>query len=116
MKIHICVPTTTRQTSERGHDRIVVEDAIGTRNIARSNAEELKKVILNKITDGLGLSFRIASLVHMRGVSCNKGYAFRVNMGGSIAPSSLNMAGDGISRQWGGDIGLLPGSPRHARK
>lgn len=51
---HICVSTTARQASQLGWDTIVVEDAIGTRNIPGSSAHELKRVVLNEIADGFG--------------------------------------------------------------
>lgn len=54
LQAHICVSTTTRQASERGWDPIVVEDAVGTRNIPGSSADELKRVVLNEIADGFG--------------------------------------------------------------
>lgn len=55
---HICVSTTARQASERGWDPLVVEDAIGTRHIPGSSADELKRVVLNEIADGFGTIIR----------------------------------------------------------
>lgn len=46
--------TTARQASEKGWDVIAVEDAIGTRDIPGSKADELKRVVLNEIADGFG--------------------------------------------------------------
>ncbi|KAF5509986.1 putative isochorismatase family protein YddQ [Colletotrichum sp. SAR 10_70] len=51
---HVCISTTARQASEKGWDVIVVEDAVGDRNIPGTNAEELTKVSLAEIADAFG--------------------------------------------------------------
>ncbi|KAJ4108703.1 phospholipase C type enzyme [Fusarium equiseti] len=51
---HVCISTTARQGAERGWDVLVVEDAIGDRNIPGVNAQELKKVALYEIADAFG--------------------------------------------------------------
>ncbi|KAI8306061.1 putative isochorismatase family protein YddQ [Colletotrichum sp. SAR11_240] len=51
---HVCISTTARQASEKGWDVIVVEDAVGDRNIPGTGAEELTKVSLAEIADAFG--------------------------------------------------------------
>ncbi|SPO01855.1 related to amidases related to nicotinamidase [Cephalotrichum gorgonifer] len=51
---HVCVSTTARQAAERGWDVIIVEDAVGTRDIPGSTADELKRVALSEIADAFG--------------------------------------------------------------
>ncbi|KAF4861794.1 putative isochorismatase family protein YddQ [Colletotrichum siamense] len=51
---HVCISTTARQASEKGWDVIVVEDAVGDRNIPGTSAEELTKVSLAEIADAFG--------------------------------------------------------------
>ncbi|KAG7043926.1 isochorismatase hydrolase [Colletotrichum scovillei] len=51
---HVCISTTARQASEKGWDVIVVEDAVGDRDIPGANAEELTKVALAEIADAFG--------------------------------------------------------------
>ncbi|MGH8010828.1 MAG: isochorismatase family protein [Candidatus Binatia bacterium] len=50
----MCVSTTARQGAERGWDVIAVEDAIGTRDVPGSKADELKRVALAEIGDAFG--------------------------------------------------------------
>ncbi|KAF4833075.1 putative isochorismatase family protein YddQ [Colletotrichum siamense] len=51
---HVCISTTARQASEKGWDVIVVEDAVGDRNIPGTSAEELTRVSLAEIADAFG--------------------------------------------------------------
>ncbi|CAI0645868.1 unnamed protein product [Colletotrichum noveboracense] len=51
---HVCISTTARQASEKGWDVIVVEDAVGDRNIPGTGAEQLTKVSLAEIADAFG--------------------------------------------------------------
>ncbi|KAF4821119.1 putative isochorismatase family protein YddQ [Colletotrichum siamense] len=51
---HVCISTTARQASEKGWDVIVVEDAVGDRNIPGTSAVELTKVSLAEIADAFG--------------------------------------------------------------
>ncbi|KXH31967.1 hypothetical protein CSIM01_02519 [Colletotrichum simmondsii] len=51
---HVCISTTARQASEKGWDVIVVEDAVGDRNIPGANAEDLTKIALAEIADAFG--------------------------------------------------------------
>ncbi|UQC76061.1 uncharacterized protein CLUP02_17572 [Colletotrichum lupini] len=51
---HVCVSTTARQASEKGWDVIVVEDAVGDRDIPGANAEDLTKIALAEIADAFG--------------------------------------------------------------
>ncbi|GJC78409.1 isochorismatase-like protein asqB [Colletotrichum liriopes] len=51
---HVCVSTTARQAAEKGWDVIVVEDAVGDRDIPGSKADEVKRVALNEIADAFG--------------------------------------------------------------
>ena len=41
---HVCVSTTARQASELGYDVVLVEDAIGDRDIPGISGEEVSKV------------------------------------------------------------------------
>ncbi|GKT61620.1 isochorismatase hydrolase [Colletotrichum tofieldiae] len=51
---HVCVSTTARQAAEKGWDVIIVEDAVGDRDIPGSKADEVKRVALNEIADAFG--------------------------------------------------------------
>ncbi|TPX07975.1 uncharacterized protein E0L32_010306 [Thyridium curvatum] len=51
---HVCVSTTARQGAERGWDVLVVEDAVGDRDIPGVKAEELTRVALAEIADAFG--------------------------------------------------------------
>lgn len=41
---HVCVSTTAREAHQKGYDVIVVEDAIGDRDIPGATGEEVRKV------------------------------------------------------------------------
>ncbi|KAF7558288.1 hypothetical protein G7Z17_g67 [Cylindrodendrum hubeiense] len=51
---HVCVSTTARNAAQLGYDVIVVEDAIGDRDIPGVDAEQLTKVVLAEIGDVFG--------------------------------------------------------------
>ncbi|KAF4829577.1 putative isochorismatase family protein YddQ [Colletotrichum tropicale] len=59
---HVCISTTARQASERGWDVIVVEDAVGDRNIPGTSAEELTRVSLAEIADAFGTVVKSADI------------------------------------------------------
>ena len=51
---HVCVSTTARAGAELGYDVLLAEDAIGDRDIPGSDAEEVKRVVLNELGDAFG--------------------------------------------------------------
>ncbi|KAH8594135.1 isochorismatase hydrolase-like protein [Bisporella sp. PMI_857] len=51
---HVCVSTTARQAAEKGYDVILVEDAIGDRDIPGVKAEDLVKTVLAELADAFG--------------------------------------------------------------
>ncbi|KAL3294809.1 isochorismatase hydrolase [Colletotrichum asianum] len=59
---HVCISTTARQASEKGWDVIVVEDAVGDRNIPGTSAEELTRVSLAEIADAFGTVVKSADI------------------------------------------------------
>lgn len=59
---HICVSTTTRQAAQRGYDVIVVEDAVGDRDIPGVQGEELTKVVLAELADGFATVVKQAEI------------------------------------------------------
>ncbi|KAF8852349.1 isochorismatase hydrolase-like protein [Acephala macrosclerotiorum] len=59
---HVCVSTTARQAAERGYDVVLVEDAIGDRNIPGVKAEELVKVVLAELADAFGTVLKAADI------------------------------------------------------
>lgn len=54
LQAHVCVSTTARQGAQRGYDVIVVEDAVGDRDIPGVDAEQLTRVALAEIGDAFG--------------------------------------------------------------
>jgi nicotinamidase-related amidase len=50
----LCVSTTARAAAERGLDVILVEDAIGDRDVPGVGGEELKTVALKELADAFG--------------------------------------------------------------
>lgn len=50
----MCISTTARQGSERSWDVVIVEDAVGDRDIPGVKAEELTRVALCEIADAFG--------------------------------------------------------------
>ncbi|KAJ6449043.1 Isochorismatase-like protein [Mycena vitilis] len=48
---HLCVSTTARAAHQRGYEVLLVEDAIGDRDIPGVSAEELTKVVLAELGD-----------------------------------------------------------------
>lgn len=46
--------TTARQAAQRGFDVLVVEDAVGDRDIPGVNADQLVRVALSEIGDAFG--------------------------------------------------------------
>lgn len=59
---HVCVSTTARQAAERGYDVVLVEDAIGDRNIPGVKAEELVKVVLAELADAFGTVLKVVNV------------------------------------------------------
>lgn len=51
---HVCVSTTARQAAEKGYEVLLVEDAIGDRDIPGVKAEDLVKTVLAELGDAFG--------------------------------------------------------------
>jgi nicotinamidase-related amidase len=51
---HVCVSTTARQASERGYEVLIVEDAVGDRDIPGAKAEEVVRMSLAELADAFG--------------------------------------------------------------
>ncbi|MCJ1404646.1 hypothetical protein MMC11_007872 [Xylographa trunciseda] len=51
---HVCVSTTARQASELGYDVVLVEDAIGDRDIPGISGDEVSKTVLLELADAFG--------------------------------------------------------------
>lgn len=51
---HVCVSTTARQAAEKGYEVILVEDAIGDRDIPGVKAGDLVKTVLAELADAFG--------------------------------------------------------------
>jgi nicotinamidase-related amidase len=59
---HVCVSTTARQAAEKGYDVLVVEEAVGDRDIPGAKAEELVRVVLRELGDAFGTVMRVGSI------------------------------------------------------
>lgn len=55
--------TTARQAAQRGYDVIVVEDAVGDRDIPGVSAKELTQVVLSEIGDAFGTILQSKDIV-----------------------------------------------------
>ncbi|KAJ6479337.1 Isochorismatase-like protein [Mycena vitilis] len=51
---HVCVSTTAREGHQRGHEVVLVEDAIGDRDIPGASAAEVTKTVLLELGDVFG--------------------------------------------------------------
>ncbi|CAI4220153.1 unnamed protein product [Parascedosporium putredinis] len=51
---HVCISTTARSGARFGYDIVVVEDAVGDRDIPGADADQLVKVALAEIADAFG--------------------------------------------------------------
>jgi nicotinamidase-related amidase len=51
---HVCVSTTAREAMQKGYEVILVEDAIGDRDIPGVKGEELTRVALAELADVFG--------------------------------------------------------------
>ncbi|KAK7414927.1 phospholipase C type enzyme [Neonectria punicea] len=60
---HVCVSTTARHGDQLGYDVILVEDAIGDRDIPGVGADQLKKVVLAEISDSFGSIVQSSEIV-----------------------------------------------------
>ncbi|KAJ7155100.1 Isochorismatase-like protein [Mycena filopes] len=48
---HVCVSTTAREGHQLGYGVVVVEDAVGDRNIPGANGEEVTKMVMLELAD-----------------------------------------------------------------
>ncbi|KAF7560951.1 hypothetical protein G7046_g3201 [Stylonectria norvegica] len=60
---HVCVSTTARAGDQRGYDVIIVEDAVGDRDIPGVDAAQLVKVALAEIGDSFGTIIQSKDIV-----------------------------------------------------
>lgn len=60
--VHVCVSTTARQAAERGYDVLVVEEAVGDRDIPGARAEELVAIVLAELGDPFGSVVKAGSI------------------------------------------------------
>ncbi|KAI0760331.1 Isochorismatase-like protein [Fomes fomentarius] len=51
---HVCVSTTAREAQQKGYEVLVVEDAIGDRDIPGATGEEVRKLVLAELGDFFG--------------------------------------------------------------
>ncbi|KAH8728023.1 Isochorismatase-like protein [Phaeosphaeriaceae sp. PMI808] len=51
---HVCVSTTAREASQKGYEVVLVEDAIGDRDIPGVKGDELTRVALAELADAFG--------------------------------------------------------------
>lgn len=51
---HVCVSTTAREAMQKGYEVILVEDAIGDRDIPGVKGDELTRVALAELADVFG--------------------------------------------------------------
>ncbi len=59
---HVCVSTTARQAAEKGYEVVLVEDAIGDRNIPGAKAEQLVSTVLAELADAFGTVVKVESI------------------------------------------------------
>ncbi|OCL10180.1 Isochorismatase hydrolase [Glonium stellatum] len=51
---HVCVSTTAREAYQKGYEVILVEDAIGDRNIPGASGDDVTKMVLLELNDVFG--------------------------------------------------------------
>ena len=51
---HVCVSTTARDGDQKGYDVVLVEDAIGDRDIPNVTGDEVTRVALAELADAFG--------------------------------------------------------------
>jgi len=59
---HVCVSTTARQADELGYEVLIVQDAVGDRDIPGVKAEELVRISLAELADAFGTVVKAASI------------------------------------------------------
>jgi nicotinamidase-related amidase len=59
---HVCVSTTARQASEKGYEVLVVEEAVGDRDIPGAEAGEVVRVVLAELGDSFGTVVKVGSI------------------------------------------------------
>jgi nicotinamidase-related amidase len=51
---HVCVSTTAREAFQKGYEVVLVEDAIGDRDIPGVKGDEVTRVVLAELGDCFG--------------------------------------------------------------
>lgn len=51
---HVCVSTTAREGMQKGYDVVLVEDAIGDRDIPGAKGDEVTSMVLKELADVFG--------------------------------------------------------------
>jgi nicotinamidase-related amidase len=51
---HVCVSTTAREGSQKGYEVVLVEDAIGDRDIPGASGEDVTSMTLKELNDVFG--------------------------------------------------------------
>jgi len=59
---HVCVSTTARQADEKGYEVLIVEDAVGDRDIPGVKAEDLVRISLAELADAFGTVVKASSI------------------------------------------------------
>ena len=59
---HVCVSTTARAAAELGYDVVIVEDAVGDRDIPGAKAEEVVSMVMNELGDAFGTVLKSSSI------------------------------------------------------
>ena len=59
---HVCVSTTAREASQKGYEVIIVEDAVGDRDIPGVKGDEVTRVALAELADAFGTVVKSAEI------------------------------------------------------
>ncbi|KAF1954736.1 Isochorismatase hydrolase [Byssothecium circinans] len=59
---HVCVSTTAREAMQKGYEVVLVEDAIGDRDIPGVKGDEVTRVVLAELADVFGTVVRSADV------------------------------------------------------
>lgn len=59
---HVCVSTTAREAMQKGYEVVLVEDAIGDRDIPGLTGEEVTRAVLAELGDAFGTVVKSAEV------------------------------------------------------